>query len=88
MRYNDAVKDIADQSGITQTDVKAVIKTLTNLTIKELQSGGSLRLPGLGTLSSRPNQRTSYTLRGKVYPARRKKVIAFSPAQNALEAVG
>jgi DNA-binding protein HU-beta len=52
MKKAEFVSEVAAQSGLTQTQVKAALQAVSSLTTKQLQDGNEAILPGIGKLST------------------------------------
>jgi DNA-binding protein HU-beta len=89
MNKGELVTAIAKETGITKKDTEAVIKALTAAITAELQAGGKVQLPELG--SFKVNERAERTVRnprtGENMKSAACKVVKFTTAKALKEAV-
>jgi len=81
MKKPDVIKQIADVSGLTQSDVNIAIKALVKVIQNNLKNGESVSLSGLGSFKSKDRKarqgRNPKT--GAIVPVPAGKKVSFKP---------
>lgn len=79
MNKSDLIKDVADQSGLTQTEARNAVDNLVKLIIKKVGSGQSVNLRGFGTFRAvqRSARKAQHPRTRKTINVAAKKVPVF-----------
>ncbi|MDD3065151.1 MAG: HU family DNA-binding protein [Endomicrobiaceae bacterium] len=81
MKKPDVIKQIADVSGLTQSDINIAIKALVKVIQNNLKNGESVSLSGLGSFKSKDRKarqgRNPKT--GAIVPVPAGKKVSFKP---------
>lgn len=89
MKKSEFVSEVAAQSGLTQTQVKAAIHAITSVTAKQLQDGEEAILPGIGKLSTsiRPARQGRNPKTGETVAIEASVAVKFKPSTELKAAV-
>ena len=85
MTNQELIKTVADYHGISQVDVKAILKTFIGVIRGEVQAEGRLHLADLGVFTLRDRKARVMAISGAKVGA--YKTIHFQPAANFKRAV-